>query len=88
LDGRYRIDNNLAENAIRPIAVGRKNYLFCGNDSAAEDAAIMYSLLGCCKAIDVNFRDWMVYVLSKYMIMIPITVKTWQNSYPTTGKCR
>ena len=65
LDGRYRIDNNLAENAIRPIAVGRKNYLFCGNDSAAEDAAIMYSVLGCCKAIDVNFRDWMVYVLSR-----------------------
>ncbi len=65
LDGRYKIDNNLAENAIRPIAVGRKNYLFCGNDSAAEDAAIMYSLLGCCKATDVNFRDWMVYVLSR-----------------------
>ena len=65
LDGRYRIDNNLAENAIRPIAVGRRNYLFCGNDSAAEDAAVMYSLLGCCKAIDVNFRDWMVYVLSR-----------------------
>jgi len=49
--------DNLAENAIRPIAVGRKNYLFCGNDSAAEDAAIVYSLLGCCKTTDVNFRD-------------------------------
>ena len=63
LDGRYRIDNNLAENAIRPVALGRKNYLFCGNHSAAEDAAVIYSLLGCCKAIDVNFRDWLVYVL-------------------------
>ena len=63
LDGRYRIDNNLAENAIRPVALGRKNYLFCGNHSAAEDAAVIYSLLACCKARDVNFRDWLVYVL-------------------------
>ena len=64
LDGRYRIDNNLAENSLRGLALGRKNYLFCGNHDAAEDAAVMYSLLGCCKAADVNFRDWMVYVLS------------------------
>ena len=63
LDGRYRIDNNLGENAIRPIALGRKNYLFCGNHSAAEDAAVIYSLLGCCKAQEVNFRNWLIYVL-------------------------
>ena len=36
LDGRYRIDNNLAENNICPLALGRKNYLFCGNDDAAR----------------------------------------------------
>ncbi len=64
LDGRYRIDNNLAENSIRPLALGRKNYLFCGNHDAAEDAAVIYSLLGCCKAADVNYRDWLKYVLS------------------------
>lgn len=64
LDGRYKIDNNLGENAIRPIALGRKNWLFCGNHDAAENAAIMYSMLGCCKASGVNFRDWMVYFLS------------------------
>jgi hypothetical protein len=64
LDGRYRLDNNLAENAIRPIALGRKNYLFCGNHSAAEDAAVVYSLLGCCKTAEVNFRDWLVHVLN------------------------
>ena len=44
--------------------LGRKNYQFCGNHDAAEDAAVIYSLLGCCKAAEVNFRDWMVYVLS------------------------
>ncbi|MBP6610765.1 MAG: transposase, partial [Paludibacter sp.] len=42
LDGRYRIDNNLAENAVRPLALGRKNYLFCGNHEAAERTAIIY----------------------------------------------
>ena len=64
LDGRLKIDNNLGENAIRPIALGRKNWLFCGNDDAAENAAIMYSMLGCCKTHEVNFRDWLVYFLS------------------------
>ncbi len=63
LDGRYKIDNNLAENAIRPIALGRKNWLFCGNHEAAENAAIIYSMLGCCKACDINFRDWLIYFL-------------------------
>jgi len=63
LDGKLKIDNNLGENAIRPIALGRKNWLFCGNHESAENAAILYSLLGCCKAHDVNFRDWLVFFL-------------------------
>lgn len=65
LDGRYQIDNNLAENAIRPLALGRKNYLFCGNHDAAENAAIIYSLLGCCKANNVNPREWLTDVLTR-----------------------
>jgi transposase len=65
LDGRYQIDNNLVENDIRPLALGRKNYLFCGNHDAAENAAIMYSLLGCCKACDVNPREWLTDVLTR-----------------------
>ncbi|WP_010665229.1 IS66 family transposase, partial [Marinilabilia salmonicolor] len=65
LDGRYLPDNNLAENAIRPLAIGRKGYLFCGNHDAAENAAIMYSLLGCCKASDVNPREWLTDVFAK-----------------------
>lgn len=65
LDGRYKPDNNLAENAIRPLAVGRKNYLFCGNHEAAENAAVIYSLLGCCKASDVNPREWLTDVMTK-----------------------
>lgn len=65
LDGRYQIDNNLIENTIRPLAIGRKNYLFCGNHDAAENAAIMYSLFGCCKANDVNPREWLTDVLTR-----------------------
>jgi transposase len=56
---------------LRPILwkdfhkLGRKNYLFCGNHDAAENAAIIYSLLGCCKACDVNPREWLIDVLSR-----------------------
>ncbi|RNC64445.1 IS66 family transposase [Proteiniphilum sp. X52] len=64
LDGRYRIDNNLAENALRGLSLGRKNYLFAGNHDAAEDAAVFYSLLGCCKSAGVDFRGWMIHVLA------------------------
>ena len=64
-DGRINIDNNLIENAIRPLALGRKNYLFCGNDASAYRAAIVYSLIGTCKAAGVDPRVWMVDVLCK-----------------------
>jgi transposase len=63
LDGRLKIDNNMAENAIRPIALGRKNWLFCSNHDAAENAAIIYSMLGCCKEHGVNFREWLIFFL-------------------------
>ena len=48
-DGSLEIDNNLAENAIRPIALGRKNYLFAGSHRGAERAAMFYSFFGTCK---------------------------------------
>lgn len=53
-DGRLKIDNNLAENAIRPIALSRKNFLFCGNHEAAQNTAIICSLLASCKASNIN----------------------------------
>jgi hypothetical protein len=63
LDGRLKIDNNMAENAIRPIALGRKNWLFCSNHDAAENAAIIYSMMACCKQHEVNFRKWLIFFL-------------------------
>lgn len=62
-DGRFCIDNNLVENAIRPLALGRKNFLFCGNHDAAIRAAIVYSLVDSCKALDVDPREWMEDIL-------------------------
>lgn len=64
-DGRVEIDNNLIENAIRPIALGRKNYLFAGSHDAAQRAAVIYSLLATCKKHEINPYDWLRDVLSR-----------------------
>ena len=65
VDGRYRIDNNLAENAVRPLALGRKNYMFCQNHDAAARTAVIYSLLGTCKIWGLNPTLWLTDVLSR-----------------------
>jgi len=44
-DGKLNIDNNPVENSIRPVAIGRKNYLFAGSHEAAERSAMLYSFL-------------------------------------------
>jgi len=62
-DGSLEIDNNWAENAIRPIALGRKNYLFAGSERGAERAAMFYSFFATCKKNDVNPFDWLKKVL-------------------------
>lgn len=62
-DGRINIDNNLIENSIRPLALGRKNWLFCGNDASVYRAAIVYSLLASCRAANVDPRQWLESVL-------------------------
>jgi transposase len=62
-DGSLEIDNNLAENAIRPIALGRKNYLFAGSERGAERAAMFYSFFGTCRKNNINPFDWLKKVL-------------------------
>jgi len=64
-DGRMELDNNLIENAIRPMAVGRKNYLFCGSHKAAQNAAMIYSFFGSCKMQGINPRTWLERTLQK-----------------------
>ena len=64
-DGSYEIDNNWVENSIRPVALGRKNYLFAGSHDAAQRAAVIYSLLATCKKNNVEPSAWLTDVLTK-----------------------
>ena len=63
LDGNLQIDNNLVENAIRPVALGRKNYLFAGSHDAAQRAAMAYTFFTNCKKHNVNPFEWLKYTL-------------------------
>jgi transposase len=63
-DGRIEIDNNLIENAIRPFAVGRKNWLFMGSPSGAKAGAIFYSLIETCKANNIEPYQYLCTMLS------------------------
>lgn len=64
-DGKLEIDNNLAENKMRPIAIGRKNYNFAGSHEAARRAGIIYSLFATCKAHNINPEEWLKDVLNR-----------------------
>jgi len=66
-DARLNIDTNPIENLIRPIAVGRKNYLFAGSHEAAQRAAMFYSFFACCKMHQVDPLKW----LTDVMIRLP-----------------
>jgi transposase len=66
-DGLLEIDNNLVENTIRPLALGRKNYLFAGSHAGARRAAMVYSLLGTCKLHGVNPTQWLTHVLANIL---------------------
>jgi transposase len=63
-DGRFHIDNNLIENSIRPVALGRKNYLFAGSHEAAQQAAVIYSILGTCKIQAIEPFNYLTNILS------------------------
>lgn len=78
-NGHLEIDNNLMENAIRPIALGRKNWLFAGSHDAAQNTAMYRSLFGTCQLNGINPYDWLRYVLThinstppaKYHTLLP-----------------
>jgi transposase len=64
-DGRFEIDNNAAERALRAVALGRKNYLFAGSDAGGERAAAMYSLLGSAKLNGLDPEAYLSHVLAR-----------------------
>lgn len=63
-DGRLLLDNNLAENEIRPITLGRKNYLFCGNHESVENMCVIQSLLATCRNHHINPRLYLNSVIA------------------------
>jgi transposase len=64
-DGRLRPDNNLAENAIRPFVIGRKNWLFSGSPNGAKASANLYSLIETAKANGLQPYEYLRYLLEK-----------------------
>ena len=64
-DPRFEIDNNNIENAIRPLAIGRKNYLFAGSHEAAQNIAMFYSFFATCKTLSINPTDWLTDVIDR-----------------------
>lgn len=64
-DGMLNPDNNPVERSIRPIAIGRKNYLFAGSQRGAERLAMIYSLIGTCIMNNVNPYDWLRDVIER-----------------------
>lgn len=64
-NGMLLIDNNPVENSIRPVAIGRKNYLFAASHVAAQESAMIYSLLRTCKLHKINPWEWLKDVLTR-----------------------
>jgi hypothetical protein len=64
-NGILNIDNNPVENSIRPVALGRKNYLFAGSHEAARRSGMLYSLLGTCKMHSIEPYTWLKDVLQR-----------------------
>lgn len=82
-DGNLQIDNNLIENAIRPVALGRKNWLFAGSHEAAQRSAMIYSFFAICKKHEVNPFNWLKYTLENIMT---INHKNLKDLYPQNYK--
>lgn len=78
-DGNLLIDNNQIENAIRPLAIGRKNYLFAGSHNAAQRAAMIYSFFAICKKHSVNPYNWLKHTLQS---ISTINHKNIRDLYP------
>ena len=64
-DGRCSLSNNLSENAIHPITVGRKNWLFCDSVDGANASAICFTMIEMAKAYDLNVYKYLNFLLEK-----------------------
>lgn len=63
--GQYEIDNNSVERAIRPIAIGRRNWLFSGSHDGARNSAVIYTVIESCKRRRIDVRAYLTDVLPR-----------------------
>ena len=63
--GFLELDNNAAERAMKPVAIGRKNYLFVGSEGGGKAAAIAYTLIETAKLNGIDPQAWLTWVLTK-----------------------
>ena len=80
-NGRAEIDNNEAERMMKPICLGRKNYLFCGSEKAAKNTSLIYSLIETCKMNGLRPVKYLANVLRKligretdYTSLLPVNI--------------
>ena len=72
--GKVEIDNNSVENAIRPIAVGRKNWLFIGHPDAGDRSAIIYSIIASCYRLNIEPYEYLTDILKRAPYMTNKTI--------------
>ena len=89
------IDNNTVERAVRPVTVGRKNYLFIGAPEAGQRAAVLYTMLGECKRSGVDPLAWLTHVLQilpayrgDHADLLPGSLTLPQTPLPGSAACR
>jgi hypothetical protein len=84
-DGRVEIDNNLVENAIRPTAIGKKNWLFIGEAQAGERSAILYTIIETCRRRGIDPHAYLLDILTRLPTLTnrqikDVTPEAWAKS--------
>ena len=87
-DGRLEIDNNQVENAIRPTAVGKKNWLFIGHAECGQRGAILFTIVQACRRLGINPFDYLKDVLTQIprhtnKTVDQLTPENWLNNRQT-----
>jgi hypothetical protein len=91
-NGALSIDNNLSERSVRPVAIGRKNYLFMGSDNGGKAAAILYSMMASAKANQVEPFAYVRDLLSQLSGCSPpafaeLLPDAWLVAHPESRRC-
>ena len=92
-DGRLEIDNNGAERAIKPLVLGRKNWLFCGSEAAAHRAAVLLSLVQTCKHLELDPFQYLRDVIDRVSThpmsrLAELTPREWKRLHPAAPRRR